>query len=141
MFLANGNQPELSADGQRIAWIDGDRAKGRLRRGDASVYVIAKDVERAGGVHWLSDSEVAVVLRSGREKAWFGVALDGSRREILELTRLGTGGYECDVKLGEDGVWSYVADQGDRGRARGTGSGQASFTRTGRDRARSRGDR
>jgi hypothetical protein len=29
--------------------------------------------------------------------------------EVPELTRLGTGGYECDVRLSDDGIWSYVA--------------------------------
>jgi 2-polyprenyl-6-methoxyphenol hydroxylase-like FAD-dependent oxidoreductase len=46
--------------------------------------------------------------------------------EIPELTALGTGGNECDVKLGADGVWSYVAKRawatsdGRRGKIAGT---------------------
>jgi hypothetical protein len=110
-FLANGNQPEFSPDGTRIAWIDGQAAKGRLRRGDPTVHVIAPAVEASGGVHWLSNREVAVILRNSGRKSWFRVSLDGSKKPMPELTALGTGGYECDVKLGTDGVWSYVADQ------------------------------
>ena len=37
--------------------------------------------------------------------------LDGSESPIPELTRLGTGGYECDVKLGEDGVFANLVEK------------------------------
>ena len=111
-FLANGNQPEFSPDGARVAWISGNRAMGRLRSGDPSVYVIARGVEPSGGVHWLGDDAVALVLRRQGTPAWYRVGLDGGEEAIPELTALGTGGYECDVKLCDDGVWSYVADQG-----------------------------
>jgi hypothetical protein len=46
-------------------------------------------------------------------------------KEIPELTALGTGGTECDVKSGDDGVWSYIANRqwatsdGRRGRIAG----------------------
>ncbi len=111
-FLANGNQPEFSPDGRRVAWIDGTSAKGRLRQGDPTIYVIADSVEPAGGVHWLSDQSVAVVSNHGKEKQWLRVGLDGAQEPIPELTELGTGGYECDVRFAKDGVWSYVADHG-----------------------------
>ena len=108
-FLAVGQQPEFSPDSSKIAWIDGSTAKGRMRRGDPTVHTIASGVEPSGGVHWLSNSEVALVLeRHGRE-AWYRVSLGGGAVELPGLTRLGIGGYECDVRLGRDGIWSYVA--------------------------------
>lgn len=126
VHVGNGNQPEFSPDGAKFAWIDGATAKGRLRRGDATIHLIADEVGREGGVHWLSNSEVAVVLRREGARKWFRVSLDGSQAEIPELTALGTGGYECDVRQADDGVWSYVADEvwrtsdGRRGRVAGT---------------------
>ena len=126
VHVGNGNQPEFSPDGAKFAWIDGATAKGRLRKGDATIHVIAEGVGREGGVHWLSNSEVAVVLRRDDVKKWFRVSLGGNQAEIPELTALGTGGYECDVRQADDGVWSYVADEawrtsdGRRGRVAGT---------------------
>ena len=109
VFLAAGQQPEFSPDSSKIAWIDGTTAKGRMRRGDATIHTIASGVEPSGGVHWLSNTEVAVVLDHHRRKAWYRVSLGGDAVELPGLTRLGTGGYECDVRLGRDGIWSYVA--------------------------------
>ncbi len=126
VHVGNGNQPEFSPDGAKFAWIDGATAKGRLRKGDSTIHVIAEGVRREGGVHWLSNSEVAVVLRRDSSRKWFRVSLTGSLAEIPELTALGTCGYECDVRQAEDGVWSYVADEawrtsdGRRGRVAGT---------------------
>ena len=127
VHVGNGDQPEFSPDGTKLAWIDGNTAKGRTRKGDGTVHVIARDVERSGGIHWLSNVDVAVILRKvSSGPKWFRVSLDGSMREIPELTALGTGGNECDVRLGGDGVWSYVAKRtwetsdGRRGKVAGT---------------------
>lgn len=127
VLVGNGDQPEFSPDGTKFAWIDGRTAKGRLRKGDTTVHVIAENVDRSGGVHWLSDTAVALVGRQGESRPeWFRVSLAGAREAIPELTALGTGGYECDVRLGDDGVWSYVANEewatsdGKRGRVAGS---------------------
>ena len=126
VLVGNGNQPEFSPDGTKFAWIDGTNAKGRLRRGDSTIHVIAENVERLGGVHWLSNTEVAVVLRKEDGKRWFRVSLAGEFAEIPELTALGRGGPECDIRQAADGVWSYVDDEtwrtsdGHTGRVAGT---------------------
>ncbi len=108
-FLANGNQPEWSPDSSRLAWIDGTSVKGRMRAGDSSIHTIARGVEPNGGVHWSGNQAVMVILKRGGRKEWTRVSLSGEEEECPELTRLGLGGYECDVRLAEDGVWSYVA--------------------------------
>jgi len=109
VLVGNGNQPEFSPDGTKFAWIDGRTAKGRMRKGDTNVHVIAENVEKNGGVHWLSNNELAIVIRTKPKRKWFRVSLAGEMKEIPELTDLGSGGRECDVKLCDDGVWSYVA--------------------------------
>ena len=108
-FMAFGNQPEFSPDGTRVAWIDGTSAKGRLRRDDDRIHVIAENIEPAAGVHWFDDDEVLLVLNRSRDRGWYRVSLTGDITPVPELTKLGLGGYECDVRLAPDGVWSYVA--------------------------------
>ena len=104
VLVGNGVQPEFSPDSSKLAWIDGTTAKGRMRKGDATVHTIATGVSDSGGIHWISDNEV-VVVKSGK---WRRITLSGAESEVPELTDLGTGGSETDVKLGADGVWSYV---------------------------------
>lgn len=122
VHVGNGDQPEFSLDGTKFAWIDGRTAKGRMRKGDTSIHVIAENIRASGGIHWLTNTELALVIG----KKWFRVKLGGGMTEIPELTALGLGGYECDVKLGDDGIWSYVAKEtwrtsdGRRGRVAGS---------------------
>ncbi len=99
-----GTRPEFSPDSSKLAWIDGSTAKGRMRKGAPTIHTIASGVTAEGGVHWVSDSEV-VLVKSGK---WFRVSLSGDESEVAPLSALGTGGSECDVKQGSDGVWSYV---------------------------------
>ncbi len=102
--VGNGERGEFSPDGTKVAWIDGRRALGRARTG-GRVHVIAEDVDVGGGVHWIAEDEVVLRLRRG---GWHRVKLDGRTQPVPELDRLGRGGRECDVKLCEDGVWSYA---------------------------------
>jgi hypothetical protein len=102
--VGDGVKPEFSPDSSKLAWIDGTTAKGRMRKGDGSVHTIATGVSDSGGIHWISDSEV-VVVKSGK---WRRISLSGDESEVPELTAFGTGGSETDVKLGADGVWSFV---------------------------------
>ena len=117
-----GTRPEFSPDSSKLAWIDGSTAKGRMRKGAPTIHTIASGVTAEGGVHWVSDSEV-VLVKSGK---WFRVSLSGDESEVAPLSALGTGGSECDVKQGSDGVWSYVTgatwktSTGDEGGTGGT---------------------
>ena len=112
--LGKGVQPEFSPDSSRLAWVQGGKIVGRLRKGDKTVHVIAAGVtpggnEKAGGVHWLNDSEVLCTLRRGGRDAWYRVSLSGEAAPVPELIMMWDRAREADVKLCEDGVWSYVA--------------------------------
>ncbi len=103
--LGSGASPEFSPDGQRLAWIQGDKALGRVRS-DETVHTIVAGVEEQGGVHWISNFEVVVRLKEG---GWHRVTLAGEKEVIEELNKIAHAGRETDVKLCDDGVWTYVA--------------------------------
>lgn len=110
-IIGKGGQPEFSPDSSKLAWLHGSKAKGCMRKGDRIIYTIATNVDRRGGVHWVSNTEVVVLVKKNEQKAWYRVSLSGERTKLPELKRLGTARRETDVKLGEDGVWSYVSDE------------------------------
>ena len=62
-----------------------------------------------GGIHWVSNTEVVVLLKKDQRKVWYRVYLSGIRTELPQLKRLGTAQRETDVRLGKDEVWSYVS--------------------------------
>ncbi len=110
-FLALGNQPEFSPNSSKIAWIDGATARGRMRKEDPTLHLVARDVDPSGGVHWLSETEVALLLLRDGRPSWHRVSLKGSETPLPVLTSLGLGGYECDVRQSADGIWSWVANR------------------------------
>ena len=107
--VGKGDQPEFSPDSSKLAWLHGSEAKGRLRQGDPTIHSIATNVDRRGGIHWVSNTEVVVLMKKDQRKVWYRVSLSGVRTELPQLKRLGTAQRETDVKLGKDGVWSYVS--------------------------------
>ncbi len=109
--VGKGDQPEFSPDSSKLAWLHGSEAKGRLRQGDTTIYSIATNVDRRGGIHWVSNTEVVVLVKKDQRKIWYRISLSGVRTELPQLKRLGTARRETDVKLGKDGVWSYVSDE------------------------------
>jgi hypothetical protein len=131
-LVGRGDQVEFSPDSSKLAWIDGSKAKGRMRKGDTSIHIIADNVDRRSGVHWISNTEVVVLLKRGKRREWYRVSLSGKEKKLPELNRLGTGRGETDVKLGKDGVWSYVSrttwktSDGGKGHINGNCSGSLS---------------
>lgn len=112
--VGDGVQPEFSPDSSKLAWVDGQKILGRMRKGDGKVHVIADGAapggnEKAGGVHWVSDTEVVCTLRRGGRDAWYKVSLAGEVTPVPELTMMWDRAREADVKLCEDGRWVYVA--------------------------------
>lgn len=104
--VPNGWAFEFSPDSSKLAWIEGTTVKGRMRKGDKTVRVIATGVDVNGGVHWVSNSEVVYV----KAAEWRRATIDGkSEVKVPELTALGSGDQETDVKLTSKGVWCYVA--------------------------------
>ena len=106
-----GRFAEFSPDSSKLAWVDGKTIKGRMRTGDTSIRTLAVNVDPEGAVHWLSNTELAAVLRKGKQRAWYRISLDGKVQPVPELNRLWSGGRECDVKKSKDGHWSLVASR------------------------------
>lgn len=106
-LLGTGAWAELSPDASKVAWVEGETAKGRMRKGDKTVHTIARDIDPAGNVHWVSNEAVVVL---GKDRKWRQVNLDGTSEEVPKLTRLNNRpGRECDVKRRPDGHWVITA--------------------------------
>ncbi|MBD3243530.1 MAG: hypothetical protein GF331_23270, partial [Chitinivibrionales bacterium] len=104
--IGRGCQPEFSPDGNLIAWIEGSSAKGCSRKNTGQKHTIATGISKNAGVHWVSNTEVIVVINS----KWYRVDVGtGNKTEVPTLKRLGTGGTEIDVKYRGSDNWSYVA--------------------------------
>ncbi len=82
-----------------------------MRKEDPTLHLVARDVDPSGGVHWLSETEVALLLLRDGRPSWHRVSLKGSETPLPVLTSLGLGGYECDVRQSADGIWSWVANR------------------------------
>jgi len=104
--VANGWSCEISPDASKLAWVDGTTVRGALRKKPGEVHTIISGVKADAGVHWVDNDNIAVV-KNGK---WYSVTLTGSATEIPKLTALGTCDWECDVKRGADGIWSYITN-------------------------------
>ncbi len=110
--IGQGCCVEFSPDGTKLAWIDGVTVKGRLRKGDPIVRTVQAGVRPEAGVHWVGNEALVVELDTEAQEGWHRISLDGKTITPLpEIDALGPGLIETDVKLCEDGVWSYVSER------------------------------
>jgi hypothetical protein len=106
--IGPGISPEFSPDSSKLVWIEGEKLRGRARGQDPSIHTLVSSfVDPGSGVHWIAADEVAVVLRNGSQRGWFGVKLNGASRELPDLSKLGAGADADIRRLGD--AWIYAS--------------------------------